>query len=628
MKKKIVALVAVLAMCLSMFLGCNLISKNEERDLNQVVATVGEIQIRKKELRDSFLTSGYQYMQNGMSQEEAVDTTLDLMIKREVMVQKAIAEMSTADEKTIKSLSLDENTSDSESIKQDKKRIIEVIKGISQQKIDEIEWQIWQSKYEMLQDYEKDYLTKATTEEKKTMSKETYDDDRAVRTNPNADSDVVNIGKIPNYAAKDANGNYIDTVQGAAYEELARKIKSSYSQTLDEFNYNVLRTYLESELINAYSDKLIGDYLIDYVDADGNATDKLWKEVEKLANETIEAQRESYRLDSSLYANALSSDSGSLPIAVGQAGYAQVKQILIQFDDQTASKLKSLQTDDNKDKEAYEKARLELAKELKLVDQRQKKILNTNYDSNYLATDKVDENGKPSATGTWRSDDWYTSDEYKQGYNDRYLPGYADAFPNWVSSAGSASDFAELKNAIIAELNAIVDAKPAANVNKGMTVEADAFVDLIYKYNEDPGMMKEYANYVITPGNKVGETGQWVAEFDEAARRAVEQFKNAGAGATASDRIEIAVSDYGIHIIYVTAVYDDTAAVINPVLKEEINTKNTSAYYIREQLLANKEGTFFNDFVNKYYDEVKKDGKTVSINTKAYKSFYKEDFFK
>jgi hypothetical protein len=72
------------------FSGCSLVQRNTERYLNRTVATAGEIEISKQDLISAYNSSGYQYVQYyGYTTEKAVKLTLDSLINREILIQKA-----------------------------------------------------------------------------------------------------------------------------------------------------------------------------------------------------------------------------------------------------------------------------------------------------------------------------------------------------------------------------------------------------------------------------------------------------------------------------------------------------------------------------------------------------------
>lgn len=115
MKKKLVAILSfVVALILSVgiFSGCNLVTVNQEKDMEQVVATVniggdykGETdEIYKKDLIIAYLNYGYYYVQNGQTTpSEMFKTILDNLTNNRVLLQTAKVEVKKADNLTISS---------------------------------------------------------------------------------------------------------------------------------------------------------------------------------------------------------------------------------------------------------------------------------------------------------------------------------------------------------------------------------------------------------------------------------------------------------------------------------------------------------------------------------------------
>ena len=85
-KKKIMAVMMGLVMCLSVLTGCNLITRNDKNYYNATVATItysnGEKQnITKRELITAYNSYGYNYVQNyGYTKQKSVEVTLDSVI--------------------------------------------------------------------------------------------------------------------------------------------------------------------------------------------------------------------------------------------------------------------------------------------------------------------------------------------------------------------------------------------------------------------------------------------------------------------------------------------------------------------------------------------------------------------
>ena len=98
MKKKVFSLVLCLVMCASVLAGCNLFGRDLETYYNTVVAQINYEysigaenfsyveDITKRDLINAYNSYGYSYTQNGYSQEDAVEMTLDTLINRSLMI--------------------------------------------------------------------------------------------------------------------------------------------------------------------------------------------------------------------------------------------------------------------------------------------------------------------------------------------------------------------------------------------------------------------------------------------------------------------------------------------------------------------------------------------------------------
>lgn len=100
MKKKLFSLVLCLLMCMTVLTGCNLFGTDLETYYNTVVATInysyelnGETieeseNVTKRELITAYKSYGQDYVNNyGYTQQEAIETTLDTILNRKLMIK-------------------------------------------------------------------------------------------------------------------------------------------------------------------------------------------------------------------------------------------------------------------------------------------------------------------------------------------------------------------------------------------------------------------------------------------------------------------------------------------------------------------------------------------------------------
>ena len=98
MKKKIFSLVLCVMMCASVLTGCNLFTRDLETYYNAVVAEINyqyaigqethtyTEKITKRNLLDAYYSYGSTYVDNGYTQKEAINLTLDTLINRNLMI--------------------------------------------------------------------------------------------------------------------------------------------------------------------------------------------------------------------------------------------------------------------------------------------------------------------------------------------------------------------------------------------------------------------------------------------------------------------------------------------------------------------------------------------------------------
>jgi hypothetical protein len=93
MKNKILAILLIFMLAVSIFYGCGLIQQNSERNLNQVIAIVGDEnykdEILKKDLVSIYLSQGSQYIQNyGMTVNDTINMIYQQLINNRLIIQE------------------------------------------------------------------------------------------------------------------------------------------------------------------------------------------------------------------------------------------------------------------------------------------------------------------------------------------------------------------------------------------------------------------------------------------------------------------------------------------------------------------------------------------------------------
>lgn len=105
MKKKIFAVLLVVVLLCGVLSGCansSLYEYNSDRDLDRVVARVGDYTISKRDLLATYLSVGSSYMQNyNMTVEEVLEYILNQLVERQILVEYAVNNLPKVDASSI-----------------------------------------------------------------------------------------------------------------------------------------------------------------------------------------------------------------------------------------------------------------------------------------------------------------------------------------------------------------------------------------------------------------------------------------------------------------------------------------------------------------------------------------------
>lgn len=657
MKKKIVAFVLVLALCLSFLVGCGLVVENQKRDFEQVVAKVGDSNIRKNELVNAVANYAPGYIQNyGLTIEEAVDLIMEQLIRRELQINEAIklcAISGKAEDNSF--IKLDGETQDSKIAKEYKAQIEKMLTCLEDNEIKKIEATAWKDINSIIEGYENEVIAGEETlilkkEDREAQSKrleESAFEDR--KTRPSFKEDDEKIEDYPelffkekvygnltsedigvNYPAVDENGNIIDKVEEEAYEMFVKKIKSVADTSVQEFMLNVVKEYMEEELIDKYQDKIEKQ-----ATADLNDSAVMMGKIQTAFDNMIKQQEENYTINIDAFDTYIKSqDRDTLSIYNAKGGYAEVKNLLIMFNGDTKSIINDLGKDNYTEAE-YNKVRDLYASKLELKDLRQVKKLNPSFNASLKQTDYDYENKKEF------EDSYYTSSDYVKGANDRFIPAdktqsyIPQESSDWKFNIASVVDgnvsFDNLKNYMADAMRVLAgetavntwaegelnySAKPEENIDKSLDKYEDAFIDLIYKFNEDSGMFdKANPNYMVNVLYQIGEKSTYVKEFQKASEELISNAiaKQADAenpsvsNLALEDRIQVVVTDYGVHVILLTNLFFK-GEVTNAPSEDDLTIENTVTYNLAKLIRENAASKAYTDEVERIFNDAKANG--------------------
>ncbi len=564
-KRLIVLLIAVILILSCVLAGCNMIRLNEERDGDQVVATVkhnGLIsEITKTEFTSYFIQSFQQYSSYfDWTAKEAGENFLSVLARQKMNVILAVekvceekdVEVNTTKFNSIVKSNLpknnskgDENTLNPKGYDvyaayllslldpDEQKYVKEQTNKIFQDEYDKyIKTQLENDKIKADEENSNNNSNKTENEKSPRPTKEKEENNSFVKDSTVKQEDV---DKILDFFTANKPNDKSTQYEKEAYAEREKNLKKTYL-TYDYY----LASQAESRLVAKYQ-----DYFKDENIADIKVT------IEDGYEETLKEQMKSYKTSSS-YKSAI--ESGSTVI-YHNGRYVRVKSILLQFSDEQKAVLdfmKSKFTGDNFE-EYIENIRKALVFGTDIVDDLQLdkyfenvsglKVYKSNpdYDSTKTAGDPAN-NYERDKDGNYKHDEngklivIKPAEEMNYPYivNPDYNPENKDS-DKWLS-VPFLDIIAELGNAL-KEVNgkaeteykekynydekyATADAATKEKMDIGMQMyvnqkRIELFEDWIYLVNDDSGMF-EGNEYTETP---VGNSSDYVVEYTALVRQ-------------------------------------------------------------------------------------------------------------
>lgn len=552
--------IAILGMGLvlgaSAIAGCSLVTTNYTKYYDEVAARVefenGEkIEITRKDLRTAYASYGFnQYLDQGLTQEEAYIKTLDFLVSRKLAVRDAEIkareknandQILTSKEKTYlfestyeamkNNISTYLSTTDSES-------------NDDSNSDDQITREKFERKAELKYDEDKDeYSLILPEKEKSGIYTHVFwsDGDKDASTDEGKDEIFTMILDYikDNSAVKDAYNKYFSAIKASEKElklstdaksVFKREIERIYGLLYDAFMVSKYTEYMASETTNNvliegmlkyYSSKVRADYAT-YYNAD--------------------------------QAEKIKENSGGIYYFNDGISWFYVSHILVKFDDTTKI-------------DAYE-GRTEQGQ----------------YD--YL-TSELEKIGSDESKYQYKAQ---IEQKIEELYNN--LTGIKRAE---TSKNSGVYEVQEGVNPNAAEI--LKDVKLELNSLSSQESKAKKFDDLIYIYNEDPGMLNASFDYVVGVDYKKPSTigdenvnytaySNWVEEFNKAA---VSLYNN-GEGQVGDLYDGLIRSNYGVHIMMYAGQANNLFSGITPNF--QLQTSDIVTLY-NAKLKQGTEKTYF-----------------------------------
>ena len=669
---KIVTLVLIVALSVTTFAGCGLISTDTDRDMAQVVATVdidlyaknesGEDtvdaeEILKSEMLSAFMSYGYMYVQSyGYTTAATYELILENLVQNRLIIQGARRDLAKAYNNYnaqnasefltyFKENALAEGSIDSKS-----NDIANLEKYLTAYEKAQAWYSVRASVNQMIDSYvdaeDEDAADKEdeTYEVRGVPTKDTetaeYEYELKDQTPTDYDYKVADVtlkkgvdvlkAEYPNaYALNKAvfEAYTIDLSTSDRVKALNKAIKdlknsglikSSESQTVRvdadnvlKYSYfqNAIKSQYESLIVTKYEDSLITD-----------VEKKLEDNVAIFAQYQAEynAQKENYNGDRSGYESALDAlTKDTFVLCNPYDGYGYVLNLLIGFSTEQSAALSAAQSEKGATKDSIAAKRDELLTKLTVKDQRETWVYSSygeyandafTFDAEYF----VSEEGSAAyeLLKTFKGNIYGATSSEDE--DDSGVIKTTWAFENVIPEVITFDSF--LKTYVNALLGTTVVPNVLGSVN--LTDETrSAFDDLIYAYSTDPGSLGSYLGYAYSP---VNASTTYVKEFADASKEVVA----AGEGA-----YKLIATDYGYHLILCTKVVAkdaDEYADINE-FKTALENEDSLASKYREvklnSIVSTEVGKIADTLINDYYA----DENIVTYNHKAYKDLIPEE---
>ena len=560
MKKRFMAFVSLILTVLLMtacFSGCRLFTTDNERDVNQVVATVNvndkQENIYKKDLILQYLNYGYAYVQNyGYTVEDTYKLILNQMISSKILTQGAMLKL--------EELNKIEN---SDKAKNDPERYL------SDKKIVDVEYNTYKNVNEMLeaalkaQDNKQDAIfdatrttpTNASVKEVKLTHQEKIDyvekgfDISSDKEHRKAFNSIIDLFSANGLLGKDYNG----TIESTDY------FKSTKA------------SLLESEVVSVLESVLT-------VNERKTLT---FEKIEQIFNEEKEEQTS---WSNQKFAEALSSASVEKPVLYsGFGSYGFVQNLLLGVNEEQERKIANIREENpniSDSEYANERAKIlgsTLVSDLRsgwilsgydleeiTVGAKNKLIFTGDYtfakdsanslpfQGEFKKIKEADEEKKTPAKYTVTDVYTYELDQFIT-FMDGYLGGSSSNNKSAYSSLGASVYGAK-------KLNGVDEYKEKIN-------------ELLFAFSTDDGSLNTYDGYVIKPAVDGANKEEYVKTFGDAGRILLEQ----GTGYV------IVASDFGYHVMFYSEKFGVDYSVDS--LVEYLN-KSSGENRTREQWIS------------------------------------------
>lgn len=580
--KKFLAVILVTIIAITVFAGCDVITKNEERDYNQSLATVKYAgltsTVTKGEFNESFNSLAYYYVYYyGYTVDEAADAILDSLAQRKLLILYVRDEIAKLNSKpnTVNVSELLTEVEKNEAVKSANESMSKWYKQVFEEL-----WKEANSTDDTTDDTTDDDKVDETD---KIAARPTRPDKAEAEVDYNAelkpeDAEIKFFEKPYKDLYTEKEWDELNKVEGKAdyIPKALNELKKQLADNYKSYDYYLNSAY-ETQLISKYKRELSKDF-----NPDDAAIQAEYERYVSLNKEKFSIETEAN------YKTAISSSlTNTVYHPTSEHGYGYVFNILFKFSDEQSTELKNF-TAGQPDKELVKAFRDALAKGIKV------RKSNLNYDP-----DEVCEECEKAQKDNNDPNKYCTKEK-------------CNARPYEVDSEGNIKKYNVMD--VINELTAKLEDPE----NNTFEKKREIATQYVYMYNDDTGMYNTSSNNAITAGGNgylisPHETDKtYVEEFSKKGRELV----NNGLGSYGW-----CVTDYGIHFMFVSYIpYDTTVSgvaddlipldyivyygreddendknkTLRDVIVQDLKSKNTEARYqiaAQNAIAANKDNS-------------------------------------
>lgn len=597
MKRKIICLILILAFAVACLSGC-ILEIDEERDMNQIVATVtyegNSAIIKKIDVVELYAQQGSDWQEYYGWSEEVFDYLLESLTNRKLLILDAVKRGLCEWDETTHSIVVYERNQNGD--------IVGPAKGLTYADINEAQDIVneqYKAVYEALLEEVKEEYAKSEESSGSSGSSGSNDeedeDDRVVRPLPTVEEDEED--KVYTEDAFDVeswfmNFEYETNEERIAINRVKTMLENQYRSSVDD--YQALQMQIEYKVIQKLEKALYGDEELLVSD----------DEVFAKYQQSLEVNKEAMKKDDTAYTTAISNNE--VFFYHPEAGYGTVKHVLLSFDE---ADVKDRKTGTNhirfENGKSYAKYQDNVAKDIygeSELDAQRSELANNltiDYYGDFM--------------------EWFESDEGYKALTDEQK----DALIDWRDGKTAV----ETELSYTAFFQKIVD-----DINAQQTIadKLNKFENFIFGYShaEDSGMFNNDVDYTV----KGEDETSYVDEFTAICQKLMmgKELPNGFDGGV-YDEANIGkvgamgwcVSDYGIHLVIVTNLYQadvdattgeydvESAEDLKSIVLDNNNPDVTLYSYIKDALLANKKTNIVNNYEINFVRNVKEEAVVI-----------------